>query len=123
MIICLLCATGCKTQEIKEWDWKPHSYIAYSDTQTLEDANGHIVKCTDEEFDGFTGFPEDNIAELKVNIEKMKDNQAQHKANLIAFKMYLKEKDAYTPEMAKYLDLQNVEAIDKGLEETLNLLP
>jgi len=123
MIICLLCVTGCESQKLKPWAWEPHSYLAYSDTQTLEDAHGDIVNCVDIRFDDFTCFPSDNIVSLKENIEKMKDNQKKHKANLISFKMYLKEKDAFTPEMEKYLDMDNLKAIDEGLENTLNLLP
>jgi hypothetical protein len=125
MIICLLCVVvliGCANQKLKKWDWKPHSYGAYSDTQTLEDAHGDIVSCSNERFDAFTAFPDDNIAELKVNIEKMKDNQKNHKASLLAIRTYLQEKEVMTPELEQYFDMDNLKAIDRGLEDTLNLL-
>ena len=71
-IISMFVLNSCAT-----WDWTPKPYtpdyryesIYYIDNNDQE----HEVKCTDPEFNNYVCFPLDNIADLKYQIEKLKN--------------------------------------------------
>ena len=67
VISCLLFSAGCK----HKWDWKPDPYVADYGYQSIINADGKEVLCTDPAFNDFICFTSKNIEELKYNIEML----------------------------------------------------
>lgn len=73
----LLCALGACVIFLAscayDWAWKPDPYSGDHKTSSIYGVDGDAIECSNPEFDNFTCFHYDNIEELKIEIEKMKE--------------------------------------------------
>jgi len=54
-----------------KWDWEADPYVADHKFESIINANDIEVFCNEPEFDDFTCFTSENIAELKFNIARL----------------------------------------------------
>lgn len=62
------------------FDWEPRPYVGDSEHSQIINEHGESVQCAQPEFDTYTCFDEDNIAELKSAIDQINDKQTRLKA-------------------------------------------
>lgn len=79
MIFLVSCGTSCKG----DFDWKPDPYRGDSVDQTLTNAEGVVVSCSQPTFDEFTCFDAQNIADLKTAIDKVEGIKKKDKKRIL----------------------------------------
>ena len=62
----------CSIVSCSGWEWEARPYCGDSESQSIYNATGESVSCSDPVFDSFTCFDAENIEELAVEIEKAK---------------------------------------------------
>jgi hypothetical protein len=67
-----VCATCLILSGCYDWDWKPVPLVGSFEAQALVGSEGEQVKCVDPQFNDYTCLSSKDIADLKIQIEKVK---------------------------------------------------
>lgn len=70
--VLLVSATSCG-----DFDWEPRPYVGDSETSTVVNAEGQSVRCDAPDFNEFTCFDAENIAELKSAIDQVNNKSVR----------------------------------------------
>lgn len=70
--VCVICLMVFSLQSCINWTWEADPYEPSVEYKDVMNADGESVSFDDPAFEKFTCFDEDNMAELIINIKKLK---------------------------------------------------
>ena len=94
--VLLICAIGliASCSSCKKFNWSPEPWVGDSTNHQLVKYTGETVKCDQPAFDKFTCFDENNIAELKAEIDNINNKKVKKAILLKLSRFYKRQIDA-----------------------------